>query len=274
MARGTGVVLSADGYILTCNHVLGRSVSARVGSEETIFEAKAVGFDPYSDLALLKANQVNLKPIEFGDSEKLNVGQFVLALANPFNSQPSATTGIITNLGSTLRGWRGTMMENVIATDAKLNPGYSGGPMVDVSGRMIGLNTAYVWSRGIAIPVNKVKNVVGRLMNGTEIKRAYLGIVSETVSIPKEIASEESINQDTGVMIFSVEPATPAKKAGLAMGDVIVRFNDRPVTNFYDLPKLLTEDVIGKRTKLSVLRGEKLMDFIVVPNVLEGEADE
>ena len=274
MTRGTGVVFSSEGHIVTCNHVLGRNASIRIGSGEKTFEAKIVGVDPYSDIALLKAEQANFKPIELGDSETLSTGQFVLALANPFNRQPSATTGIITNVGSTLRGWRGTAMEDVIATDARLNPGFSGGPLVDVSGKMIGLNTAFVWSRGIAIPVNKVKGTVNRLMTGAEIKRAYLGIVSNTVLIPQEIASQSRVNQNAGVMVFSVEQGTPAKKAGLAMGDVIVKFNESPVTSFYDLPNLLTENVIGKKTKLLILRGEKLMELTVVPSAAEGEKDE
>ena len=274
MTRGTGVVFSSEGYIVTCNHVLGRNSSIRIGSGEKIFEAKTVGVDPYSDIAVVKTEQANLKPIELGDSERLSTGQFVLALANPFNRQPSATTGIITSVGSTLRGWRGTAMEDVIATDARLNPGFSGGPLVDVSGKMIGLNTAFVWSRGIAIPINKVKVTVDRLMTGGEIKRAYLGIVSNTVLIPQEIASQSGINQNAGVMVFAVEQGTPAKKAGLTMGDVIVKFNESPVINFYDLPRLLTENVIGKKTKLSILRGEKLMELIIVPTAAEGENDE
>ena len=274
MTRGTGVVFSSDGYIVTCHHVLGRSASVRINSGEKTFEAKAVGFDPYSDIALLKAEHGKFAPIELGDSGKLSTGQFVLALANPFNRQPSATTGIITSVGSTLRGWRGTAMENVIATDARLNPGFSGGPLVDVSGKMIGLNTAFVWSRGIAIPVNKVKSVVDRLMTGGKIKKAYLGIVSNTVSIPQEIADQAGINQNAGVMVFSVEPGAPAKKAGLAMGDVILRFNEDPVTSFYDLPRLLTEDVIGKKTTLAILRREKLTELTVIPSVAEGEEDE
>jgi len=274
MTRGTGVVVSPEGHIVTCNHVLGRSAEVRVGQGERLFQAKAVGFDPYSDVALIKAEEGCFRPMELGDSDKLSTGQFVLAFANPFNRQPSATTGIITSVGSTLRGWRGTAMENVIATDARLNPGFSGGPLVDVSGKMIGLNTAFVWSRGIAIPVNKVKSVVDRLMTGGKIKRAYLGIVSNTVSIPQEIADQAGIDQDAGVMVFSIEPGAPAKKAGLAMGDVIVSFNENPVTSFYDLPRLLTEDVIGKKTKLAILRGEKLMELTLIPSVAEGEDDE
>lgn len=274
MTTGTGVVVNSDGYVVTCHHVLGRSASIKIGSGEKIFEARTVGVDPYSDIALLKTEQKDLKPIEIGDSDKLSPGQFVLALANPFNRQPTVTTGIITSIGATLRGWRGTAMENIIATDAKLNPGFSGGPLVDASGRMIGLNTAYVWSRGIAIPINKMKNIVDLLMSGGKIKRAYLGIISNTVPIPQETAEQTHISQDAGVMVFSVEPGSPAKKGGLAMGDVIVKFNDQSVANFYDLPQLLTENLAGKNTKLSILRGEKLMELTVIPSLVEGEDDE
>jgi S1-C subfamily serine protease len=274
MTTGTGVVVNSDGYVVTCHHVLGRSASIKIGLGEKTFEARTVGVDPYSDIALLKTEQKDLKPIEIGDSDKLSPGQFVLALANPFNRQPTVTTGIITSIGATLRGWRGTAMENVIATDAKLNPGFSGGPLVDASGRMIGLNTAYVWSRGIAIPINKVKSIADLLMRGGKIKRAYLGIVSNTVPIPQETAKQTHISQDAGVMVFSVEPGSPAKKGGLAMGDVIVKFNDQSVANFYDLPQLLTENLAGKTTKLSILRGEKLMELTVIPSLVEGEDDE
>jgi S1-C subfamily serine protease len=274
MTRGTGVVLSSDGYIVTCHHVLGRNASVKAGSGGKIFEARTVGADPYSDLALLKTEQKDLEPLEIGDSDKLSPGQFVLALANPFNRQPTVTTGIVTSIGATLRGWRGTAMENVIVTDAKLNPGFSGGPLVDASGRMIGVNTAYVWSRGIAIPINKVKTVTDRLMSGGVMKRAYLGIVSDTIPIPQETADQTHINQDAGVIVFSVEPGSPAKKAGLAMGDVIVKFNNQPVASFYDLPQLLTESVAGKKTTLSILRGEKLLELAVIPSLVEGEEDE
>lgn len=274
MTTGTGVVVNPDGYVVTCHHVLGRSASIKIGSGEKIFEARTVGVDPYSDIALLKTEQKDLKPLEIGDSDRLSPGQFVLALANPFNRQPTVTTGIITSIGATLRGWRGTAMENVIATDAKLNPGFSGGPLVDASGKMIGLNTAYVWSRGIAIPINKVKSIADLLMSGGKIKRAYLGIVSNTIPIPQETAEQTHIGQDAGVMVFSVEPGSPAKKGGLAMGDVIVKFNDQSVANFYDLPQLLTENLAGKTTKLSILRGEKLMELTVIPSLVEGEDDE
>jgi serine protease Do len=276
MSRGTGVVLNKEGYIVTCNHAIAGCNKVRIGQGEKKCEARIVGTDPYNDIALLKTEKtLDVTPIELGDSSKLSTGQFVLALANPFNrQQPTATTGIITTPDGTLRGLRGTAMENIIATDAKLNPGFSGGPLVDAQGKLIGINTAYVWSRGIAIPVNKVKTIAKRLMSGRTIRKAYLGIVANSVAIPREIADQTGLDQDSGVMIFSVARGSPAKNAGLAMGDVIVGFNRKPVTNFYDLPQLLAEDVIGKETKLTIIRREKLLKLNITPTASRGENDE
>ena len=275
MSRGTGVVLTKDGYIITCNHVLQGCGTVKIGQGEKTFNAKIVGSDPYNDIALIKTEQGEFTPIEMGDSEKLSVGQYVLALANPFNrNQPTATSGMVTSVNSTIRGWRGaTAMENVIATDAQLNPGFSGGPLIDVQGRLIGINTAYVWQRGIAIPVNKVKGIADRLMTGRVAQRGYLGIIANTVAIPEEIAEAAGLEQETGVMIFSVEAGSPARKAGLAMGDVLVKFNSKPVTEFYDLPRLLSEDVIDKETKLTIIRRENLIETIIVPTIHGGEED-
>lgn len=275
MSRGTGVVLKKDGYIITCNHVLQGCGAVKIGQGEKTFSAKIVGSDPYNDVALIKAEQGQFTPIEMGDSEKLSVGQYVLALANPFNrNQPTATSGMVTSVNSTIRGWRGaTTMENIIATDAQLNPGFSGGPLIDVQGRLIGINTAYVWQRGIAIPVNKVKGIADRLMTGRVAQRGYLGIVANTVAIPEEIAEAAGLEQETGVMIFSVEAGSPARKAGLAMGDVLVKLNGKPVTEFYDLPRMLSEDVIGKETKLTIIRRESLIETTIIPTIHGGEED-
>jgi S1-C subfamily serine protease len=275
MSRGTGVVLTKDGYIITCNHVLQGCGAVKIGQGEKTFSAKIVGSDPYNDVALIKAEQGQFTPIEMGDSEKLSVGQYVLALANPVNrNQPTATSGMVTSVNSTIRGWRGaTTMENIIATDAQLNPGFSGGPLIDVQGRLIGINTAYVWQRGIAIPVNKVKGIADRLMTGRVAQRGYLGIVANTVAIPEEIAVAAGLEQETGVMIFSVEAGSPARKAGLAMGDVLVKLNGKPVTEFYDLPRMLSEDVIGKETKLTIIRRESLIETTIIPTIHGGEED-
>jgi S1-C subfamily serine protease len=181
---------------------------------------------------------------------------------------------MVTNVHGSIRGWRGaTALENVIATDAQLNPGFSGGPLIDAQGRLIGINTAYVWQRGIAIPVNKVKAITDRLITGKTPQRGYLGIIANTVAIPEEIAEQAGLEQETGVMIFSVEANSPARKAGLAMGDVLVKFNGKPVTDFMDLPRLLAEDVVGKETKLTIIRRETLLEATVTPATHGGEED-
>ncbi|MCW4009257.1 MAG: trypsin-like peptidase domain-containing protein [Candidatus Bathyarchaeota archaeon] len=270
MSRGTGVVIDKQGYIVTCNHVLAGCSVVRVGQGEKTFEARVVGADPYNDLALLKVEHTEFEPIEFGDSDKLSTGQFILAVANPFNSkQPTATTGIITTPDGSIRGFRGTAMDNVIATDAKLNPGFSGGPLVDAEGKLIGINTAYVWQRGIAIPVNKVKAVTDRLLTGRKPVKAYLGVVANTVAIPLEIQEDAGLEQETGVMVFQVDVSGPAKKAGLTMGDVIVSFNGKSVADFYDLPRLLSEDVADKNTTITVIRREKLFELPITPTTKE-----
>lgn len=275
MSRGTGVVIDKQGYIVTCSHVLSGCNIVRVGQGEKTYEAQIIGIDSYNDIALLKTEPNNFDPIEIGDSGNLSTGQFVLAIANPFNrKQPTATTGIITNPESTIRGFRGIAMESVIATDAKLNPGFSGGPLVDAEGKLIGINTAYVWQRGIAIPVNRVKAITDRLLTGGNVKKAYLGLIASTVAIPQEIQDEIGIEQETGVMVFQVEPNTPAKKAGLTMGDVIVKFDGKSVVDFYDLPRLLAEGVAGKKTPMTVIRGEKLLELTIIPVVKEGDNDD
>jgi serine protease Do len=273
MSRGTGVVLNKDGYIVTCNHAIAGCNTVKVGQGQKNFDARIVGIDPYNDIALLKAEEsLDFEPIPLGDSSTLKTGQFVLALANPFNrQQPTATTGIVTNPDGTLRGLRGTAVENIVATDAKLNPGFSGGPLIDVEGKLVGINTAYVWSRGIAIPVNKVKAIVDRLITGRAIRKAYLGIVANSVVIPREIAEQTGLDQESGVMIFSVEGGSPARKAGLTMGDVIVKFNGKPVTSFYDLPRLLAEDVIEKETRLTIIRRENLIELPITPKASRDE---
>lgn len=264
--RGTGIVWSSDGYIVTCNHVVGRRRTVRVGLGERKFsEGKVIGRDPNSDVALLKIKEGELKPIEIGNSENLRVGQFVIALANPYSRDLSAASGIITSVRSSFRRWRGMTMGNALVTDATLNPGYSGGPLVDVSGKMIGLNSAYIQSRGIAVPINTVKTIADMLISEGKITRAYLGITSNTIQLPQEIATQAQISQDEGIIVLSVEKNSPAKRAGLVLGDIIVKLDEKPVTNTYDLNRLLSKEMIGKETKLRILRAEKPMELKITP---------
>ncbi|MGB6529826.1 MAG: trypsin-like peptidase domain-containing protein [Candidatus Nitrosopolaris sp.] len=259
--NGSGVVWNSDGLILTCSHIVRK------------LAAKVIGNDPYSDIALLKIqsndknDDISLNPIEIGDSDNLKAGQFVLALANPYGEYPSITEGIITSERSSLGGshW-GTIADNVVITDARLNPGYSGGPLVDVEGKMIGLNTAYVSSRGIAIRASKVRNVAEQLVKDGAINIAYLGIVTAEISLPNEVGVQLGLNQEEGLIILSVEKDTPAKKAGLLTGDIIVRLDDQPITNIHNLRRqLLKPDTIGKSIILGIIRGEKKIELSITP---------
>jgi S1-C subfamily serine protease len=266
VGSGSGIVWSQNGLIVTASHVVGKASTVKVNlGNGKNSEAIVIGRDPYTDIALLKIETRKLRPIELGDSRNIKPGQLVLALANPFGRQVSVTQGIVTGFQDTVRTPSGIIIEDTIITDARLNPGYSGGPLVDVYGRMIGLNTAYVWNRGIAVPINTIKRVVEALENDGKIKRAYLGIVSDTVRLPQEIATR--VNQQGGVMIYQVEPNSPARKAGLAMGDVILKFNQQSIQSIDDLHRYLTEEVIGKPTRLQTLRGESPTEVTITPNI-------
>src|SRR6059036_3989374 len=242
---GTGTVWSRDGHIVTSNHVLGRTDEIEVGfSDGTKQVAKVVGRDPYSDIALLKIDSDHLSPVEAGDSDALKVGQFVLALANPMGRNPSATYGIVTNPAFSIRSWWGGAPNKVLVTDARLNPGYSGGPLVDARGRVIGINAAYANNRGISIPVNTVKTVVDKLMQDGKIKRAYMGITAETIRLPDNL-----VGQPAGLIIYGVDQDSAAKKAGVAIGDVIVKLDGKPVETLADLRGLLDDGAIGKQVR-------------------------
>jgi len=240
---GSGVVWTSEGLIVTCSHIVRKQEELEIGfSNGKSHPAKVIGNDPYSDIALLKIqtngknDSISLNPIEIGDSENLKAGQFVLALANPYGEFPSITEGIITSERSSLGGSRwGTITDNIVVTDARLNPGYSGGPLVDVEGKMIGLNAAYVSSRGIAIRASKVRNITDQLAKDGAIKIGYLGIVTDEISLPSEVAIKLEPSQDEGLILLAVEKDSAAKKAGLLMGDIVVRLDDQPITNIHDL---------------------------------------
>jgi S1-C subfamily serine protease len=274
--NGSGVVWTTDGHIVTCSHLVKKVDEVEVSlSNGKSFPAKVIGNDPYSDIALLKIqprdnNNTPLKPIEIGDSENLKAGQFVLALANPYGEYPSITEGIITSERNSIRGggswWWTGIMDNIVITDARLNPGYSGGPLVDVEGKMIGLNAAYISSRGIAIRGSKVKNIADQLAKDGAIKSAYLGIMTDIISLPPEVGIQLEPSQQEGLIVLSVEKDTAAKKARLLIGDIIVKFDNEPITNMHDLKRqLLKQEVIGKSVKLIIIRGEKKTELIITP---------
>ena len=274
--NGSGVIWNVDGHIVTCSHIIGELNEVEVSlNNGKSYPTKIVGNDPYSDITLLKIKDVSgisLKPIEIADSENLKAGQFVLALANPYGDYHSITQGVITSERRSIRGagWRwavaGDVMDNIVVTDTRLNPGYSGGPLVNVQGKMVGLNIAYISSRGIAIRANKVKTISEQLAKDGEIKIARLGIVTAGVSLPMEVAAQLEPAQEEGLMVLSVKKDTAAKRAGLLIGDIITKFEDQPITNLHDLRRqLLKRDAIGKSAKLTIIRAEKKKELVIIP---------
>lgn len=260
-------MVDRDGHILTAGHVLGRLEETEVGtSDGKKITAKVVGRNPYADLALLRVEGAKLEPIELGDSSSLKVGQFVMAIANPFSSAVSVTSGLVTGVNRPIGGWWRFSLQNAIVTDARLNPGYSGGPLVDASGKMVGMNVAYVNNRGIAVPADIIQKSIEKMARGETVKRAYLGVVSNPIELPEELASRSDVNQEAALMVLSVEPESAAKKAGLRLGDVLLKLGDTELAGIGDLTGALTEDAVGKRVRLLVLRGEELRELTVTPS--------
>lgn len=260
---GTGVIWDKSGNIATNSHVVGRAarIEVTLPSGENV-SAKVVGHDRLSDIAVLSIEgfQGTLTPIERGNSDNLSAGQFVLALANPFGESVSVCSGIITNPRGRIGGpWT----DNLIITDARLNRGYSGGPLVDASGRMIGMNAAMFSNRGIAIPIGVLATIVSDLLTSGSVKRAYLGVVSNEILLPEEVMAE--IGQSEGLIVLSVEVGSPAKRAGVAVGDVVIAVDSKSVESYRDLQRVLTARVIGKEVELKVLRGERELRLKITP---------
>ena len=264
------MVWSADGLIVTASHVLGHSVAPMVtlgnGKE---FEAKILGRDAYNDVALLKVEANGLSPIQVGAADGIKVGQFVLALANAFGKRPSATSGIITSNRRAMRGFWGMMIEDAVVSDAKLNPGYSGGPLVDASGTLLGMNVAYFAGRGVAVSADSLKETVDKLSKDGRIKKGFLGVVIEPVELPQELAESAEVGQEVGLLVRSVEPSSPAKVAGVVMGDVILQLGSARATDEYELHKALSGEVVGRPVPLKILRAEKVTELSITPREAE-----
>jgi S1-C subfamily serine protease len=264
------MVWSSDGLIVTANHVVGHSAAPTVAlSDGKELEAKVVGRDPYTDIALLKIDTPGLTPVKVGSADGIKVGQFVLALANASGKKTSATSGIITGHRRSMRGFWGIMIEDAVVSDAKLNPGYSGGPLVDASGSLLGMNVAYFAGRGIAVSADYLKETIEKISRDGKVKKGFLGVVVEPVELPEELARSAEVGQDGGLLVRSVEVGSPAKAAGVALGDIILRLGDAQATDEYELHRALSEDVVGKTVALRILRAEKVADLRVTPEEAE-----
>jgi len=197
------------------------------------------------------------------------VGQFVLALANTSGKKASATSGIITSHRRSMRGFWGVMIEDAVVSDAKLNPGYSGGPLVDASGNLLGMNVAYFAGRGVAVSVDSMKETVGKISKDGRVKKGFLGVVVEPVKLPEDLARSVEVGQGDGLLVRSVDAGSPARAAGVALGDIILRLGDVQATDEYELHKALSEDVVGKTVTLRILRAEKVAELEVTPREAE-----
>ena len=267
---GTGIVWSGDGLVVTANHVVGRSEAPTVAmGDGRELAAKIVGRDPYTDVALLKVDSEGLVPVGQGSADGIKVGQFVLALASAAGKKASATSGIITSHRRSMRGYWGVMIEDAVVSDAKLNPGYSGGPLVDASGRLLGMNVAYFAGRGVAVSVDALKETVSKLSRDGKVKKGFLGVVVEPIELPEEVAASTEVGQSEGLLVRSVEPGSPARAAGVAMGDIILKLGDAQASDEYELHRALSGDVVGKQLSLKVLRAEKVAGLRVTPREAE-----
>jgi S1-C subfamily serine protease len=267
---GSGVVIAPDGLVLTNCHVVEGAKEVRLqDAEGHEMEARKLGEDPDTDLALLRAGAVrDLPSASLGDSKALKRGQLVVAIGNPLGFESTVTAGVISALGRSLRSKTGRLIEDVIQTDAALNPGNSGGPLVSARGEVVGINTAVIMgAQGIcfAVASNTAQFVLSELIQHGRVRRAYVGVSAQTVPVPRRHARAAGIDNATGAMIASLEPNGPAAAAGLMSLDTIVRADGVAVTGVDDLIRLLNGERIGRRIAIDVLRRGTLRSFEVTP---------
>lgn len=266
---GSGFIFTPDGFILTNSHVVHGAAKVSVAlSDGRRFDATIVGDDPSADLAVIRISAGRLAAAPLGDSERIRVGQLAIAIGNPYGFQYSVTAGVVSALGRSLRSESGRLIDNVLQTDAALNPGNSGGPLVNSRGEVIGVNTAVILpAQGIcfAVAINTAKFVAGQLIMHGRIRRAFLGVGGQNVSIPRFIVRAQRLEAETGVLAIGVEKQSPAERAGLVEGDVIIALDDMTVRSVDDLHKFLTDTRIGAHCRLKLLRHSQKLELDVVP---------
>jgi len=271
---GSGFVFTPDGLILTNSHVVHEAARIAVTlADGQRLPATLIGDDPASDLAVIRLDrpgfdEPGLTTAELGDSQRLRVGQIVIAIGAPYGFQSTVTAGVVSALGRSLRSYSGRLIDDVIQTDASLNPGNSGGPLVDSAGRVVGVNTATILpAQGIcfAIGINTAKFVASRLLRDGRLRRSYIGVSAQTVPVHRRVVRFYDLQKETGAMVLSVEQASPAKRAGLREGDVVVALEGQPVAGVDDLHRLLTDLRVGMSCALTVLRWTEKVELKVVP---------
>ncbi|HYR87404.1 MAG TPA: trypsin-like peptidase domain-containing protein [Terriglobia bacterium] len=269
---GSGFIFTPDGFILTNSHVVhGASHIEATLSDGQKFQADKIGDDPDTDLAVVRITAPNLVPATLGDSQGVRVGQLVIAIGNPYGFQCTVTSGVISALGRSLRSQSGRLIDNVIQTDAALNPGNSGGPLITSHGEVIGVNTAVILpAQGIcfATAINTAKFVAGRLIKDGKIQRGYLGVAGQNVPVHRVLVRGHHLAAGSGIFVVSIEQNSPAQRAGLREGDIVVEFGDRPVADIDALHRMLTDHQPGVNTGLTILRGTEKLVLQVAPSLL------
>jgi len=266
---GSGFVFTPNGYILTNSHVVsGARTLDVVLHDGRRFPAEVVGDDPHTDLAVVRVKADGLPVLTLGESKPLKPGQLAIAIGNPYGFSYTVTAGVVSALGRSLRSESGRMMDDIIQTDAALNPGNSGGPLVDSRGRAIGVNSAVILpAQGLcfAIPIDTAKFVAGRLIEHGRIRRAFLGLGGQNVAVPRGLARRLGVDAESGVLVIAVEPGGPAADAGVEEGDLVIGFDGKPVAGIDDLHRAMSEEAIGRASRLTVVRERGPEDLAVTP---------
>jgi len=267
---GSGVLFTPDGLLLTNHHVVrgGERVVLRLADGRQM-GGQVIGADPWTDLAVVRAEGEDLPHAALGDSSRLRVGQLVVAIGSPLGFESTVTAGVISALGRTLRSITGHLVDNVIQTDAALNPGNSGGPLVDAQGRVIGINTAVVQpAQGLcfAIPINMARHILPQLLQHGRVVRGYLGLHGRSVPLPRVAARRWGLTQTGAIEVIGVEADGPADAAGILEDDLVVSLGDLPAPNVDELHKLLTQLPVGIPATVVILRGERRLERMVVPD--------
>lgn len=266
---GSGFVFTPDGLVLTNSHVVHKAGSITVTlTDGRRSSAELVGEDPHTDLAVLRISASNLVAASLGDSRQVRVGQLVVAIGNPYGFQCTVTTGVVSALGRSLRTRTGRLMDEIIQTDAALNPGNSGGPLVDSRGQVIGVNTAVILpAQGIcfAISSNTVQYVAASLIKDGRVRRSWVGIAGQNTPLPRAMVRAHGLRTEFGVLVMGLEPNSPAAQAGVKEGDIIVAFDERPVEGIDAFHRLLTDRLIGTPSPLAVIRSGERRTLRIVP---------
>lgn len=267
---GSGFIFSSDGFIFTNSHVVDGAEKIMVSLlNENEIEGHLIGKDPDTDLAILKIYTEGYSVARLGDADKLQIGQFVIAIGNPYGYQHTVTTGVVSALGRSLRTQSGVLVDNVIQSDAPLNPGNSGGPMINTDGEVVGVNTAIInGAQGLSfsVSIDTAREIASQLIKSGKVFKAYLGFALQEVPVNSKILRHYHLPNQRGLFVVNIEPGSPASRSQIREGDIIVSFNDKPVNNTQDLFRELTKRDILNIVNISVIRHTELLHFTIAPS--------